>query len=114
MKLPLKEVVEVTDKRFEESPLGKTSESKKLDKPTDEYDKPISFGSSAERDELERNLASAKRKLENAGGALEVLLRNKADGMVGVDTGIWVRQNEIADAKSQIRNLEYKLSNLKD
>lgn len=38
-----KEVVEITDKRFADSPLGKQTEGKTFDKPMSEYDAPLEF-----------------------------------------------------------------------
>lgn len=66
----------------------------------------------AERSRLERKLRTAQQNLEHAQKALDTLLRNKIDGMTGVDTGISTREYQIKVYTKDIADLERQLSKL--
>jgi len=78
------------------------------------YEKMLHFGSTGERGSLEHELSIAKDRFNSANSRLESLIRNKADGMSGVDPNISDVKNEMASATTRINDINYKLSNLKD
>lgn len=60
-----KEIMEITDTRFADSPLGKQAEDKTFDKPNGEYDKPLEFPKIIE------NKQEGIKREENVGSELK-------------------------------------------
>lgn len=62
-----KDVTEISNTRFNECPLGKTLENKKIDKPIDEYDKSLAFFDKLESDvEVSKPERTKNTELVNA------------------------------------------------
>lgn len=67
----------------------------------------------AERERLERKLRTAEMNLEHAQKALDTLLHNKMDGMIGVDPNISHREYQVKVYTKDIANIKRDLANLK-
>ena len=73
----------------------------------------ISFGSK-EKDDLERKLSNAQSNYRNAEKALNNLLRDKLNGMKGVDPAISNREYQVKTYAREIANLKREISRIKE